>query len=191
MPGNQRHQFFISPPIDGRRFHSCEPRATVDLFKSAYPRVGSYLNRNRLHKASRREAREKTTLRHKSCAVWSCVWRGIVVGSKKVEGDVWLRADNPTVMRYRRNVKQLACSQLEYCTIVERGRRSARQDKTDMLHLAARGTHARSDVFAPLPSRLVGGASNSHSPMRTSSKRPFCSTRTSSGASKRLRMTVT
>jgi hypothetical protein len=87
-----------------------------------------------------------------------------VVGSKKVEGDVWLRADNPTVMWYRRNVKQIACSQLEYCTIVERGRRSARQDKTDMLHLAARGTHARSDVFAPLPSRLVGGASNSHSP---------------------------
>ena len=80
-----------------------------------------------------------------------------------MERDVWLVTDNPAVVRYRRNVKQLACSQLEYSTIVERGGRSARQDKTNMLHMASRGADTRPDVLAPLPAWLVGGAANGHS----------------------------
>ncbi len=32
-----------------------------------------------------------------------------------------------------------------------------------MLHMAPRGADTRSDVLAPLPARLVGGAANGHS----------------------------
>ena len=70
--------------------------------------------------------------------------------------------DHPTVVWYRRDVKELACSQLENPPIVESGCRGAGQHEANVLDPAAGGANTRTDVLAPLPARLLGGAPNGH-----------------------------
>src|SRR5207237_2647780 len=69
---------------------------------------------------------------------------------------------HPTVLRHRRNVKQLACSQLENATIIECSRRPAGEDQSDMLDMAACRPNRRADVLTPLPTRLIGSPPDSH-----------------------------
>src|SRR5437764_14954701 len=79
-----------------------------------------------------------------------------------MERNIWLITDDPAIMRYRRDVKELACSQLVDASVVEGGRRRAGQDKANVLHMASRGADTRADVLTPLPTRLVGRAPNGH-----------------------------
>jgi hypothetical protein len=85
---------------------------------------------------------------------------GVALSFGKMERDVWLVTDNPTVMRYRGYVEELACSKLEHSTIIKCGGRCARQHQTDMFQMASRGANTRPNMFGSLPARPVRGSSN-------------------------------
>src|SRR5262249_55665227 len=79
----------------------------------------------------------------------------VFFGSEKVQGNVRLIADNPAVVRYRRNVKQLAGFQFNYATIIERNCRSSRKNEPDMFNRAARPADTGANVLAPFPPGLI------------------------------------
>src|ERR687892_342394 len=87
---------------------------------------------------------------------------GVMIRAEKVQRNIRLITNHPAVMRHRRNVKKLACSQLDHTAIIERSRCSAGEYQSNMLNIAAGCAHARSDVFAPFPARLVRGATDCH-----------------------------
>src|SRR5207302_7124325 len=72
------------------------------------------------------------------------------------------RANHPAVVRYWRNVKKLARSQLKYASTVEGHRRRAGQHQANMFNITPGCDNAWPDVLAPLPTRLVCGATNGH-----------------------------
>ena len=53
------------------------------------------------------------------------VRHGVVVSAKKVERDIWLITNDPTVVRQRWNIKELTRTQLEDTSILESGRGGA------------------------------------------------------------------
>src|SRR6266566_5769239 len=91
-----------------------------------------------------------------------CATRGIVIGPKEMQRDIWLIANHPAVVRYWRNVKKLARSQLKYASTVEGHRRRAGQHQANMFNITPGCANAWPDVLAPLPTRLVCGATNGH-----------------------------
>ena len=76
-------------------------------------------------------------------------------------------------VRYWRDVKEIACSQLENAPIVESGRRRAGQHKANVLDPAPSGANTRTDVLAPLPAWLVGGAPDRHASQVHQLESPF------------------
>jgi len=79
-----------------------------------------------------------------------------------MQRDIWLIANHPAVVRYWRNVKKLARSQLKYASTVEGHRRCAGQHQANMFNITPGCANAWSDVLAPLPTWLVCGATNGH-----------------------------
>ena len=49
----------------------------------------------------------------------------VLLGSQKVQRHIRLIANDPAVVRHRRNIKQIACVKLNYATIVERNCRGS------------------------------------------------------------------
>src|SRR5260370_27308027 len=90
-----------------------------------------------------------------------------------MQRNIWLLADHPAVVRYWRDVKEIACSQLENAHIVESGRRCAGQHKANVLDPATGGANTRTDVLAPFPTRLVGGAPDRHASKMYQLESPF------------------
>jgi hypothetical protein len=63
-------------------------------------------------------------------------------------------------MRHRRDVKELARSQLDDASIIECSRRGAGEHQSNVLNAAPSRAHAWADVLAPLPPRFISGATN-------------------------------
>src|SRR3712207_1513689 len=79
----------------------------------------------------------------------------ITVGPEEVERDVRLVADDPTVVRRRRDVEDTAGREVEHLAPGHRGDGVARDDEADVLDLAEGRAGERADVRGPLPARLV------------------------------------
>lgn len=90
-------------------------------------------------------------VRRRSVSTARCLRRSfgsILAGAKKVERNVGLIADNPTVVpgRSRRNVKQIAGPKFVNGAIFHRRRRATREDQTYMLDVATRFSHCRPNM---------------------------------------------
>src|SRR5262245_1636115 len=83
---------------------------------------------------------------------------GILLSARKMKRDIRLVADNPTVMRNRGNVENIASAQWNDASIVKCSRRLARQDKADMFDRATRQPNTRPDMRRPFPSRLISSS---------------------------------
>ena len=70
----------------------------------------------------------------------------VVVGAQKMQRNVGLLADNPAIVRLRRNLKQDCGFQLNDPSIIECRSRRAQNTSPDMLDMTASRAHARSDV---------------------------------------------
>ena len=49
----------------------------------------------------------------------------VILGSEEVQRNIRLIADDPAVVRHRRNVKQIACVKFSYASIIERNCRGS------------------------------------------------------------------
>src|SRR5439155_10055523 len=96
-----------------------------------------------------------------------------MLGSEEMERYIRLIANDPAVMRHRRNVKQIACTKLNYATIVKRDCRGSRENKPDMFNGTTGGAHTRADVLAPFPSWLIRRTTNCDSTQVDQFKFPF------------------
>jgi len=85
---------------------------------------------------------------------------GVMIGAKKMQRNVRLIANDPAVVRHRRNVKELARSQLDHAPIIERSRRSAGEHQANALNVAASRAQAQPDVFALFPPRFIRSPTN-------------------------------
>jgi len=93
--------------------------------------------------------------------------------AKKVKRYVRLVADDPTVVRNRRNMKNVARVQFENATIIERGGCGSRKNESDVFNMTARRPDGWTDMLAPFPTRLVSRAPNRHSAYVHQFKFPF------------------
>ena len=84
----------------------------------------------------------------------------VIIGSEEMQRYIRFIANDPAVVRHRRNVKQIACVKLKYSTIIERYCRDSRENKPHMFNGATRGANTRSDVLAPFPSWLIRRTTN-------------------------------
>ena len=84
----------------------------------------------------------------------------VILGSEEVQRHVRLIANDPAVVRHRRNVKQIACVKLNYATIIERNCRGSRENKPDMFNGTTRRANTRADVLAPFPPWLIRRTTN-------------------------------
>src|SRR5262249_17776498 len=87
----------------------------------------------------------------------------ILLGSEKVQRHVRLIADDPAVVRHRRNVKQAAAFKFNDATIIECNCCSSRENKPDMFNGTTRRADSRADVLAPFPPSLIRRTTNCHS----------------------------
>src|SRR5438132_8962577 len=118
-----------------------------------------------------------------------CATRGIVIGPKEMQRDIWLIANHPAVVRYWRNVKKLARSQLKYASTLEGHRRCAGQHQANMFNITPGCANAWPDVATSNQARMWRDQWSYRRDI-LAQKRPFCRTRTSSGDSNRLRITA-
>src|SRR5262245_19091322 len=81
--------------------------------------------------------------------------------AEEVEGNVRFVPHDPAVVRLRRDVEGGTCRQVENAAVVERGRRMAGQNDSEMLDAAAPLTELRADVLGPFPARFVRRAAQS------------------------------
>ena len=107
-----------------------------------------------------------------------------------MQRNVRLIANDPAVVRYRRDVKELSRSQLDDASIIECSRRGAGEHQSNVLNVAPSRAHAWADVLAPLPPCFISGATNRYPAEMHQFEATFSITRTSSGASKDLRITA-
>src|SRR5262245_15598992 len=84
----------------------------------------------------------------------------IVVCAQKVKGDIRLLPHHPAIVRYLRNVEELAGPKREHPPILQRCGGCARHHKPDMCHGAALSADSRANVLRPPPPRLVGGSAD-------------------------------
>jgi hypothetical protein len=85
-----------------------------------------------------------------------------VVSAKKVERDIWLITNDPTVVRHRWNIKELTRAQFEDTSILESGRGGAGEHQANVFNVATGGSHTGADVHAPFPAGLVGSSTDRH-----------------------------
>src|SRR5437667_8706701 len=86
----------------------------------------------------------------------------VVIGPKEVERNVRFVADDPAVVRHGRNVKKFTGAQFKNAAVIQCCCRGAGKDQADVLDLASSRTHVWTDMFAPLPAWLIGGAADRH-----------------------------
>src|SRR6476620_9687576 len=84
----------------------------------------------------------------------------VLFSAEKVQRHIRLIANDPAVVRHRRNVKQVACVKLNYATIVERNCRGPRENKPDMFNGTTRRANTRTNVLAPFPPGLIRRPTN-------------------------------
>src|SRR5439155_20395270 len=84
----------------------------------------------------------------------------VLFGAKKMQRNVRLIANDPAVVRYRRDVKELSRSQLDDASIIECSRRGSGEHQSNVLNVAPNRAHARAGVLAPLPPCFISGATN-------------------------------
>src|SRR5512141_1755807 len=84
----------------------------------------------------------------------------VLFSAEKVQRHIRLIADDPAVVRHRRNVKQVACVKLNYATIVERNCRGPRENEPDVFNGTTRRANARADVLTPFPPGLIRRTAN-------------------------------
>src|SRR5437867_3719764 len=89
------------------------------------------------------------------CRIDVTVARGheLVADERQIDND-------PAVVRYRRDVKELSRSQLDDASIIECSRRGSGEHQSNVLNVAPNRAHARADVLAPLPPCFISGATN-------------------------------
>lgn len=80
--------------------------------------------------------------------------------AQKMKRNIRLIANDPAVVRSRRNVEQLTCAKLNDSTILESSRRCPREDKPDVLDVAVRRADGWPNVPAPAPAGLVDRATD-------------------------------
>jgi hypothetical protein len=99
----------------------------------------------------------------------------VVVGAEKMQRNVGLVAHHPTVVPGRAgwNIKEHPGAEFMDGAILHRGSGASRNHEAHMLHMAPRRAHAGTDVDGPLPSRLVGGTADGHSPDVNEFEFPF------------------
>ena len=102
-----------------------------------------------------------------------------------MERDIGLITNHPAVVSYRRDVKKVACFYFEDCSIIEGGCCCTGKDQADVFNMAAGSTNAWPDVLAPLPTRLIHGATNRHPTDVDQLKTTLLQSRTSWGDSNR------
>src|SRR5215831_10934049 len=86
---------------------------------------------------------------------------GVVVRAEKMQGDVGLVADHPTVVSGC-DVEDVSRAHLGDRAVVHRRGRAAGDDDADMLDRAARGANSRADMQRPSPARFVSRAADRH-----------------------------
>src|SRR6478735_8454350 len=84
----------------------------------------------------------------------------VLLGAEKVQRHIRLIANDPAIVRHRRNVKQIACAKLNYSTIAERDCCDSRENKPDMFNGTPCRANTRADVLAPFPSWLIRRTTN-------------------------------
>src|SRR5262249_37770869 len=92
----------------------------------------------------------------------SLAFPGVALGPEKVQGHVNLVADDPAVVRHRRDVEELTRPELDDPAVLERRRGRALEDHPPVLHVAPCGTHIRPHVLRPPPPPLIGGATDGY-----------------------------
>jgi hypothetical protein len=78
---------------------------------------------------------------------WLALGTGVSIRFGKMKRDVRFITDNPTVVRYRRYVEQLARAKLEHSAIIKCGGSGARQHQPNMFQMASRGANSRPDML--------------------------------------------
>src|SRR5687768_16775453 len=77
----------------------------------------------------------------------------ILLRAEKMQRDVWLVADDPTVVGVGRDVKQFAGVQLDHAAVGKGGGGRSREDEPHMLDRAPSRPDTGTDVLRPSPSR--------------------------------------
>jgi hypothetical protein len=80
----------------------------------------------------------------------------VVIGPQEVQGNIRIVANNPTIVRRRRDVKQRAGREIDYPPVAHRGYCPARNDESHMFDLTELRAGKRPHVHGPFPPRLVG-----------------------------------
>ncbi len=86
----------------------------------------------------------------------------VVVCSYKVERDIRLVADDPTVVRDGRYDKQISGFHFGEPAVCHRCHRLPGNNHSDMLDFAKRRVGKRADIFRPFPSPALSGVFNRH-----------------------------
>src|SRR2546423_362862 len=89
---------------------------------------------------------------------------GILSCAEKVQRDIGLVAQDPTVVRNRWNIKEIARAHFLNSATLKGGGRRSRKNYPDVFDSAMRCAGRRADVFAPFPTGLIGSSSNCHFP---------------------------
>src|SRR6478672_7495462 len=97
----------------------------------------------------------------------------VLFSAEKMQRHIRLIANDPAVVRHRRNVKQISRVKLNYSTIMERNCRGSRENEPDMFNGTTRRAHTRTDVLAPFPSWLIRRTTNCDSAEMDPLKFPF------------------
>ena len=86
--------------------------------------------------------------------------------AEKMQRNIWLTAHNPAVVARRsgRNVTEHTRAQFMDRAVFHRGGGAPGEHHPHMLDVTARSTHAGTHMNLPLPSWLVGGATDGHAP---------------------------
>ena len=97
----------------------------------------------------------------------------VILGSEEVQRHVRFIANDPAIVRHRRNVKQITGVKLNYATIIERDCRRPRENKPDMFNGTTGRTNTRADMLAPFPPWLIRRTTNCDSAQVDQLKFPF------------------
>jgi len=97
----------------------------------------------------------------------------VILGSEEVQRHVRFIANDPAIVRHRRNVKQITGVKLNYATIIERDCRRPRENKPDMFNGTTGRANTRADMLAPFPPWLIRRTTNCDSAQVDQLKFPF------------------
>ena len=93
-------------------------------------------------------------------AAVSPAFRSILLGSEEMQRNVCLIANDPAVVRHRRNVKEFACFQFDHATVIKCNCCGSRENKPDMFNRTMRRANTQANVLAPFPPGLIRRPTN-------------------------------